>query len=244
MKKHFLAAMLCLVMVLSLCTGFTVAEASGIPPDEVSSFDPNKDYMALMIQCAKTNTDESMRQGAVYEAQRNLKIFNSENSIYEQTNYFVNTDGLAVLTQIFKNEFTYDKCYTENDVYMLARVMFCESRGIKSLTEISCVGWTILNRVDSDRFTGNTIAAVITAPNQFAYSPYGSTTSDYGYDLLELARDILDRWSMEKAGMTDVGRTLPSDYFYYSGDGAHNYFRTQYRGGVRWDYSLPTPYES
>ena len=84
---------------------------------------------------------------------------------------------------------------------------------------------------------------MITQPQQFAYSAGAPTVSDYGYDLVALARDVLDRWSREKAGQTDVGRVLPKDYQWYAGDGKHNYFRDKYRGGSRWDYSLPSPYQ-
>lgn len=135
----------------------------------------------------------------------------------------------------------YIKQYTSTDAVMMARVMFLEARGIQSKTEIACVGWTILNRVDAGY---GSISAVITAPNQFAYSASASTTSDYGYDLIALATDVLDRWSREKAGQTSVGRVLPKGYLWYAGDGKHNYFRNQYQGGTRWDYSLPSPYES
>lgn len=135
----------------------------------------------------------------------------------------------------------YTKRYTSTDAVMMARVMFLESRGIKSKTEIACVGWTILNRVDAGY---GSIQKVITAPNQFAYRASASTTSDYGYDLIGLATDVLDRWSREKAGQTGVGRVLPKGYLWYAGDGRHNYFRNQYKGGTRWTYSLPSPYES
>lgn len=135
----------------------------------------------------------------------------------------------------------YTKRYTSTDAVMMARVMFLEARGIQSKTEIACVGWTILNRVDAGY---GSISAVITAPNQFAYSASASTTSDYGYDLIALATDVLDRWSREKAGQTNVGRVLPKGYLWYAGDGQHNYFRNQYQGGTRWTYSLPSPYES
>lgn len=135
----------------------------------------------------------------------------------------------------------YTRQYTSTDAVMIARVMFLEARGIQSKTEIACVGWTILNRVDAGY---GSISAVITAPNQFAYSASASTTSDYGYDLIALATDVLDRWSREKAGQTNVGRVLPKGYLWYAGDGKHNYFRNQYKGGTRWDYSLPSPYES
>lgn len=131
--------------------------------------------------------------------------------------------------------------YTKTDAVMMAKVMFCESRGIRSKTEIACVGWTILNRVDAGY---GTIYQVITKPNQFAYRAGASTTSDYGYDLVALATDVLDRWSREKAGQTSVGRVLPRGYLWYAGDGSHNYFRNKYKGGTRWNYSLPSPYDS
>ena len=134
----------------------------------------------------------------------------------------------------------YTKLYTSTDAVMMARVMFLEARGVKSKTEIACIGWTILNRVDAGY---GSISAVITAPNQFAYSASASTTSDYGYDLVALATDVLDRWSREKAGQSNVGRVLPNGYLWYAGDGRHNYFRNQYKGGTRWTYSLPSPYE-
>ncbi len=47
-----------------------------------------------------------------------------------------------------------------------------------------------------------------------------------------------------KDGEADVGRVLPSDYLWFTGDGKRNHFRNAYRGGQIWDWSLPTPYES
>lgn len=135
----------------------------------------------------------------------------------------------------------YTKRYNNTDAVMMGRVMYLEARGIRSKTEIACVGWTILNRVDDGM---GTIQEVITAPNQFAYKSSAPTTSDFGYDLVALATDVLDRWSREKAGETNVGRVLPQGYLWYAGDGKHNYFRNKYKGGTRWDYSLASPYES
>lgn len=105
---------------------------------------------------------------------------------------------------------------------MLAKVAYCESRGIKSKTEIACVMWVILNRVDNSNFP-NTISGVILQPNQFAYSANVPTVSDYGYDLKVLATDVLNNWAKEKAGRTDYVRCLPKEYLYYGGDGIHNY---------------------
>ena len=125
---------------------------------------------------------------------------------------------------------------------MMAKTMFNESRGIPSKTEIACIGWTICNRVDAGY--GKNPAAVMTAPNQFAYTAGAKTVSDHGYDLVALATDVLDRWSREHAGQTNVGRVLPKNYLWYAGDGKHNYFRNAYRNGTRWNYSLPSPYDS
>ena len=48
----------------------------------------------------------------------------------------------------------------------------------------------------------------------------------------DLSRETLARWELEKLGYIDVGRTLPSEYLYFSGDGTVNVYRTQYTGGL------------
>lgn len=53
-----------------------------------------------------------------------------------------------------------------------------------------------------------------------------------------------DIWYAEREGQVEVGRVLPADYLWFSGDGKRNHFRNAYRGGDRWDWSLPSPYES
>lgn len=50
----------------------------------------------------------------------------------------------------------------------------------------------------------------------------------------DLARETLARWELEKAGYIDVGRTLPSEYLYFSGNGEYNTYRTEYIGGVEY----------
>lgn len=245
--KRFIVTAVVMVLAFSViigCGRAVVAESaeSVMPPGvQVVAYDNNVDYMKLMIQCAEHNTDYSMMLGAIYEAQRNLKIEHMNLGEYNKTNYFVTLDGMLVQNQLIPGNTSYEKCYTEADAIMIAKLMYGEGRGTYSKTELSCIAWTVLNRVDAGY---GTIAEVVTAPNQFAYSPRFPTVSDYKYDLVELATDVLDRWSMEKAGMTDVGRTLPSNYLYYGGDGKHNYFRTEWKGGTRWNYSLPSPYEN
>lgn len=131
--------------------------------------------------------------------------------------------------------------YTDEEVVMMAKLLYRECRGVPSDTEKACVAWTVCNRVDLDEFKGDTITEIITAPNQFAYS-YDTPVTD---ELYELSLDVLTRWNAERNGEEYVGRVLPKDYTYYTGDGSHNYFRNNYDGEYDvWDYRLPSPYES
>jgi hypothetical protein len=125
---------------------------------------------------------------------------------------------------------------------MIAKTMYREGRGIKSKTELACVAWTILNRVDAG--AGN-VYSVITQRHQFAYSSSAPTVSDYGYDLVELAHDVIERWEREHAGEENVGRVLPKNYLWYGGHSGHNWFRCAYNDFSNpWNYALPTPYEN
>lgn len=152
--------------------------------------------------------------------------------------------------QATKPPASYQKRYTKAEAVMLAKTMYNESRGIKSKTEIACIGWVVANRVDAGnrKLYGGTIGEVLTKPNQFAYTAGAKTTSDYGYDLVALATDVLDRWSRESSGQTNVGRVLPRDYLWYKGDGRHNWFYRSYQSFLRgdksaaWNYRLVSPY--
>lgn len=130
------------------------------------------------------------------------------------------------------------------DAVMMAKVMFCEARGIASKRELSMICWTILNRLDAGTF-GGSIAEIITTPGQFAYRSKAPMVNDHGIDLFALAQDVLLRWQAEREGQTDVGRTLPKGYCFYYGDGvAHNWFRTRDGGkGSLWFEGYENPYE-
>lgn len=132
--------------------------------------------------------------------------------------------------------------YNENDVTMMAKLMYAEARGIASKEEVACIGWVVLNRVDDSRFP-NTIAEVITQPSQFAYSSSSKTVSDHNFDLKELARSVLDYWSNEKNGGGSYGRVLPKRFLYFGGNGTRNIFRTEYSlSSEKWDFSADSPY--
>jgi hypothetical protein len=148
-------------------------------------------------------------------------------------------------------------CYNppEDEIVLLARMMYGECRGVKDWTlpdgrvidaeqqKANCC-WCAINRVDADGW-GDTLAEVVT-PGQFhGYSRYNPVWDE----LYDLARDVLIRWRLESIGVQDVGRTLPPEYTYFCSDGhGHNAFRTTWRHSDPncryYDWSLPSPYES
>lgn len=128
----------------------------------------------------------------------------------------------------------------EAEVEMLARVLWGEARGVPSDMEKAAVVWCVLNRVDAARWP-DTVAGVVTEPSQFAgYSPDYPATEE----LKAIAADVLTRWERERREGGDVGRVLPAEYFFFTGDGERNYFRTEFTGGTFWDWTLPNPYSS
>lgn len=131
----------------------------------------------------------------------------------------------------------------ESDINYLARTLWGEARGIESTMEKAAVCWCVLNRVDSEEWDFrdmNTIESVVTAPNQFMGYDKKNPLDD---ELVEIAKDVLTRWYMEKDGIENVGRVLPKEYTHFYGDGESNYFRTDWRGKEFWDWSLEDPYK-
>lgn len=127
----------------------------------------------------------------------------------------------------------------EAEVDMLARLIWGEARGIASDMEKAAVVWCVMNRVDADGWP-DTVAEVVTQPFQFVgYSPDYPATEE----LKAIAADVLTRLEREKKEGGDVGRVLPAEYTFFTGDGAHNHFRTEFTGGVFWDWSLKNPYD-
>lgn len=136
----------------------------------------------------------------------------------------------------------YEKLYSESDIEIAAKIILKEAESVKDNCGVSgdchraAVIWCILNRVDAGY---GDFEEVATAPNQFAY--YSNTR--IVKEFYELAEDVLDRWSQEKAGIKDVGRVLPQDYLWFRGNGKVNIFRNKYKGDYKiWDWSLPDPY--
>ena len=181
------------------------------------------------ITIITTELIEEETEGKVEEEKRVVE------SVSETKQEIVTEVKIEQTTAVASNS----NLYTEDEIIMLAKVVYAEAGGIPSDTEQSCVIWTVLNRVDSSIYP-NTIAACITQPYQFAYRSSTKVTDH----CLWLARDVVSRWERERAGETNVGRTLPQGYFSFWGDGRHNYFRVGCGDQVYWDYSYGTPYAS
>lgn len=126
---------------------------------------------------------------------------------------------------------------TEEELTILAKVVYREARGIEDKAHQAAVIWCILNRVDAG-LGGDTITEVATYPNAFAWVPDTPVEQEF----LMLAADVCERWNLEKAGQDDVGRVLPKEYLYFTGDGKLNHFTTEWKGTETWDWSLESPY--
>ena len=122
------------------------------------------------------------------------------------------------------------------DIELLAKTVYGEARGCSTI-EQSAVIWCILNRVDA---SGDTIEEVVTAKYQFTgYNKEHPVTDEFA----SLAEDVLARWILEKHCVGDVGRTLPSEYKWFIGNGKENIFRDQYDGEYTiWDWDCYNPY--
>lgn len=206
------------------------------------------DYLAAMQQAVSIGDIETAK---LYETARNQKI--EELGLNYDTTDFFSEKNVTKVAENIQNyvqngcKFTptepeYVRYFSDNDVVMLAKVAYCEARGIKSKTEIACVMWTILNRYDAG--FAKSISGVILSPNQFAYRASAPMISDYGYDLYELAYDVLENWSKEHSGRSDVIRVLPKKFMWYAGNGVSNRFRCHYRCSHYYQYHLGYYYDA
>ena len=125
------------------------------------------------------------------------------------------------------------------EVEALAKMLYGEARGITSDMEKAACVWCVLNRVDDPRFP-DTVLEVLEAPYQFA-----GYSADYPVlpELATLAADVLIRYQAERDGETNVGRVLPAEYLYFTGDGRNNHFTIGWKDVETWDWSLQNPYD-
>lgn len=129
----------------------------------------------------------------------------------------------------------------EEEVIMLAKLIYAEAGGIPSDMEKAAVVWCVLNRIDDESgLWPDTVYEVVTQEYQFAYYPECTLTDEN----MKIAADVLTRRERERAGAEDIGRVLPSEYCFFTGDGQHNNFTIEWRAGASWDWRLSNPYEN
>lgn len=171
---------------------------------------------------------------------------NAPDSSATQISYIVEAgqDQVTDFTGVIEMDAETAEPYTEDDVIALAKMAYGEALITRSDTEMSACMWCALNRLDSGNrlYDGcESVYDIVTWKNQFYGYNEGNPVDEH---LVWLARDVLARWVDERNGATDVGRTLPKEYCFFTGDGWHNSFTTEHQGGVEYDWSLPSPYES
>ena len=151
--------------------------------------------------------------------QENCKIVN-------QKNLDLNEDLItshAIIDAMKCEMYSVEYAISENEITMIAKTIWGEARGL-SVFEQSLVVWCILNRVDNG-YWGDTVAEVITYPNQFHGYNSNYPAED---EFVAIAKDVVARWQVEKHCSGDVGRTLPSKYLYFHAENNHNIFKTNY----------------
>lgn len=124
------------------------------------------------------------------------------------------------------------------EVEALARMLYGEARGVASTMEKAACVWCVLNRVDDPRFP-DTVLEVLEAPYQFA-----GYNASYPVlpELAALAADVLTRYHAERDGNADVGRVLPAEYVFFTGDGENNHFYSEWKSTSAYDWTLENPY--
>ena len=124
------------------------------------------------------------------------------------------------------------------EVEALAKLIYGEAGIVPSTTEQAAVVWCVLNRVDDPRFP-DTVLEVIEAPYQFSgYDPEYPVKEEFAL----LAADVLTRYRTERDGEENVGRVLPAEYCFFTGDGRRNHFTTEWKSTDCFGWTLESPY--
>lgn len=112
-------------------------------------------------------------------------------------------------------------------VELAGHAIWGEAGGIQDEAQRAAVVWCACNRADAwDMELGE----VLTVDQFHGLAIRGEVPPQH----VELARDVLARWTLEAEGWQDVGRVLPEQYLYFYGDGRVNHFSTEYGGGEYW----------
>lgn len=110
---------------------------------------------------------------------------------------------------------------------LAGRAIWGEAGGIQDYTQRAAVVWCACNRADAWNVE---LDKVLTVDQFHGLAIRGEVPAEQ----VELARDVLARWTLEAEGWQSVGRVLPSRFLYFEGDGRINHYSTEYGGGEYW----------
>ena len=105
----------------------------------------------------------------------------------------------------------------------LAKVVWAEARSCPP-EEQALVCWTAFQRVDDPRWP-DTLIGVLTQPRQFIYRE-GSPVDAAIY---ALCVEEISKWARGDAPPTHAIYAPTTPYYFYDGDGSHNYFREAWK---------------
>lgn len=189
--------------------------------------------LATMPTAAKTSNEDEPVVAAADAKIMNISIEN----ILNESKYIPYSETINVRMSVEDiQEVKLELQQLDTEIEMLSKVIYREARGLDA-THRAAVVWCILNRVDHEGY-GDTIQSVLTSPNQFAYYSNTPVLSEH----TEVAKDVVTRWLIEKKGYSNIGRVLPGDYLFFTGDGQFNYFRQNFNSTTFWDWHLNSPY--
>lgn len=112
-------------------------------------------------------------------------------------------------------------------VELAGRAIWGEAGGIQDEAQRAAVVWCACNRADAWDME---IGEVLTVDQFHGLAIKGEVPTEH----IELARDVLARWTLEAEDWQSVGRVLPSRFLYFEGNGVINLFSTEYGGGEYW----------
>lgn len=116
---------------------------------------------------------------------------------------------------------------SDNLAEQAGRAIWGEAGGIQDEAQRAAVVWCACNRADA---WGMEIGDVLTVDQFHGLAIKGEVPEQH----VELARDVLARWTLEAEGWQSVGRVLPARFLYFEGNGIVNLFSTEYGGGEYW----------
>lgn len=203
--------------------------------------------VALTASVAHLGHDLKMLNTEIDELNGKIDILTESIQETEEEITIYETSVLLEDKPEYHIEATYPELYTDEDIIVLTKMLYGEALGVPELNvngkcvstkcQQAAVIWTVLNRYDAGY--SDSISKIVKAPKQFVGYRESNPVDE---ELLDLVKDVLDRWNDEKHGETDVGRVLPADYLWFRGDGKYNHFRNEYEGGIRWNWELTDVY--